>query len=366
MNHTGQQRTTVAPARERIETLDGLREHLQWAIELEHATVPPYLCALYSLAPERNPDAFQVVSSVFVEEMIHLALAANLLNAVGGQPCLDTPRMLPRHPRRLPHGDPSLELSLVPFGPEALEMFLRLEQPAPLGAPAESDNYETIGQFYNAIEQGLHRLCADLGEQKVFCGDPARQVTADHFSHTAGRVTRVEGLDTALTALKEIIEQGEGIARDEVWDGDQDIFHPERDEVAHYYRFIELKVGRRYRRGDTPRSGPTGEAVSVDYGGVHPMRRDARLADHAPDSPIRIAQDDFNQTYCEMLGLLEQAFNGSPEMLTVAIRTMYALKAQAQRLMEMPDGADGTAGPTFEYVEHERRRRAGISGTASS
>ena len=32
---------------------------------------------------------------VFVEEMLHLALAANLLNAVGGRPRLDSPRMLP-------------------------------------------------------------------------------------------------------------------------------------------------------------------------------------------------------------------------------------------------------------------------------
>lgn len=129
---------------------------------------------------------------------------------------------------------------------------------------------------------------------------------------------------------------------------------------------MELKVGRRYRRGDTPRSGPTGEALSVDFGGVLPMRRDPRLADHAPDSPIRIAQDDFNQTYCEMLQLLDHAFNGNPEMLAVAIRTMYALKAQAQRLMEMPDGDGCTAGPTFEYVEPERRRRARTSGTGSS
>ncbi len=30
-----------------IATLDDLRTHLQWAIELEFATIPPYLCALY-------------------------------------------------------------------------------------------------------------------------------------------------------------------------------------------------------------------------------------------------------------------------------------------------------------------------------
>jgi len=38
----------------------------------------------------------------------------------------------------------------------------------------------------------------------------------------------------------------------EVWDGDHDDIHPDREQVAHYYRFQELKLGRRYRRGDTP------------------------------------------------------------------------------------------------------------------
>jgi hypothetical protein len=356
MNHAGQQRTAGAPPRARIETLESLREHLQWAIELEHATLPPYLCALYSLNPERNADAVQVVSSVFVEEMIHLALAANLLNAIGGKPCLDKPEMLPGYPRRLPHGDRSLELSLVPFGPEALEMFLRLEQPAPPGAPAEGDDYETIGQFYDAIEQGLHRMCAQLGEQEVFSGEPARQVTADHFSHTAGRLPQVENLDTALVALTEIVEQGEGTPRGEVWDGDQQIFHPDRGEVAHYYRFVELKLGRRHRCGDTPKSGPTGEALPVDFGGVHPMRRNPRLADHPLDSPIRIAQAEFNHTYCALLQSLDQAFNGSPKLLGAAVGTMYQLRAQALSLMEMPDGDGRTAGPTFEYVEPGLRR----------
>ncbi|MGW2192971.1 ferritin-like domain-containing protein, partial [Streptosporangium sp. NPDC001682] len=338
----------------RIHTLDSLREHLQWAIELEHATLPPYLCALYSLDPERNPEAVEVVSSVFAEEMLHLALAVNLLNAIGGRPRLDTPRMLPPHPRPLPHGDRSLELSLVPFGAEALEMFLRIEQPAPPGAPAEDDDYETIGQFYAAIEQGLRHLCDRLGERKVFSGDPARQVNAAHFRHTAGRLIAVDGLKSALAALEEIVEQGEGTAHGEVWDGDQDVFHPDRDEVAHYYRFQELKLGRRYRRGDTPQSGPTGEAIWVDPAGVLPMRRNPRPAD--PGSAIRIAQDEFNHTYCAILHLLEQAFNGSPKLLAVATSTMYALKAQARALMRMPDGEGTTAGPTFEYVPPEQRR----------
>lgn len=161
-----------------ITTLDDLREHLQWAIELEHATLPPYLCALYSLDPRTNPEAAGVVAGVFIEEMLHLALAANLLNAVGGRPRLDAPEVMRPYPRRLPHGDRSLELSLLPFGPEALEMFLRLELPAPPDGRAEADRYETIGQFYQAIEDGLRRLSAELGEKELFSGDPARQVHA--------------------------------------------------------------------------------------------------------------------------------------------------------------------------------------------
>ena len=183
---------------QRIETIDSLHEHLQWAIELEHATIPPYLCALYSLDPARNPDAVELVSSVFVEEMIHLSLACNLLNAVGGEPRLDIPDMLPGYPRRLPHG--SIDLSLLPFGPDALEMFLRLEKPEAPGSPAESDHYETIGQFYDAIEDGLRYLAGTLGEEKLFSGDPARQVTAGPFHHTGGSLQPITGLASALAA----------------------------------------------------------------------------------------------------------------------------------------------------------------------
>ncbi|MWA03408.1 hypothetical protein F8568_024115 [Actinomadura sp. LD22] len=358
MNHpAGPPHAPVPAPSTGIAALDDLRAHLQWAIELEHATLPPYLCALYSLDPDRNPEAAEAVAGVFIEEMLHLALAANLLNAVGGSPRLDAPHLLPPHPRRLPHGDASLELSLLPFGDAALEMFLRLERPAPPSGPAEGDRYETIGQFYAAIEAGLRHLCDRLGEAEVFSGDPSRQLDAGHFRHTAGRMIAVTDLASALAALKEIVEQGEGTARGAVWDGDPDVHHPGRDEVGHYYRFQELRAGRRYRRGDTPRSGPTGEKVAVDFAGVLPMRPNPRVADHAPGSAIRAAQEEFNRTYCTLLSLLEQAFNGGPRRIAAAVATMYRLKAQAQALMRMPDGDGTTAGPTFEYVPPERRAR---------
>ena len=51
-----------------IRTLDSLRRHLQWAIELEHSTIPPYLCAFYSVDAQRNPDAHARLAGVLVEE----------------------------------------------------------------------------------------------------------------------------------------------------------------------------------------------------------------------------------------------------------------------------------------------------------
>jgi hypothetical protein len=341
----------LGPSGGAIETVEDLRRHLQWAIELEHATIPPYLCALYSLDPSRNAEAVQVVGSVLAEEMLHLALAANLLNAVGGVPRLDTPALLPQHPHPLPHGDRSLQVQLVPFGQEALELFLRIEQPASAGAPPEADGYETIGQFYAAIEAGIRRLCDELGEDAVFCGDPARQIGEFHLRGGGGAVIGVHDLKSALAALTEITEQGEGAARTEVWDRDRDVFHPDRDEVAHFYRFQELKHGRRYQTGDTPQSGPTGEPIAVDWDAVMPMRPNPRTTDHPEGSDIRVAQERFNTTYCLLLQQLEEAFNGGPARLGATVGTMYQVKAQAQALMRMPlEDGTGTAGPTFEWV----------------
>jgi hypothetical protein len=338
---------TVRPS---IDTLDDLRQHLQWAIELEHATLPPYLCALYSLDPASNPDASEVLTGVLVEEMLHLGLAANILNGVAGRPVLDDPALLQPYPRLLPHCGGAIRLSLMPFGAEALENFLAIEKPASPTAPAEADGYETIGQFYTAIEDGLVRLCAALGESAVFTGDPARQVVSARFRYSSGRLIAVDGLTSALAALAEIVDQGEGIGRNQVWDGCQDVFHPGHAEVSHYYRFQELQRGRRFQPGDTVQTGPTGEAISVNFDDVLPMRRDPRLADHPAGHPIRAAQHEFNAGYCGLLRHLEHAFNGSPERIDDAIAIMYTLKSKAEALMHMPDGRDHVAGPTFDYV----------------
>jgi hypothetical protein len=229
--------------------------------------------------------------------------------------------------------------------------FLRIEQPSRPGAEPEGDRYETIGQFGAAIESGFRRLCKVLGEDAVFSGDPKRQITATYPYGGSGRIVAVRDLASALQSLTEIVEQGEGSSQRDVWDGDHQMFHADRNEVAHYYRFEELKLGRRYQRGDTPLSGPTGRAVEVAWDAVRPMRPNPRIADAQPGSEVRVAQEAFNSAHCTLLFLLEQAFNGDPSMLGTATGAMFGLKSQAMALMALESDDGYTTGPTFEHLQ---------------
>ena len=343
-----------------IETVEDLREHLQWAIELEHSTLPPYLTALYSIKDGHNTEAAEVIQSVFLEEMLHMTLAANILNAVGGAPDVDKPGIMPTYPTCLAHSNQAFEVSLLKFSKEALDVFLQIERPGEHDGLPEDDEFETIGQFYEAIEEALTRLSGEFGEEVLFSGDPARQVTDELYYGGSGRIITVTDLASAIAALEEIVEQGEGMQHQEIWDGDRDMFHPDREEVAHYFRFNEIAAGRRYQTGDTPQSGPTGEEFAVDWDAVHDMRPNPRSNDYPEGSEARAALDAFNHTYSSCLHLLHECFNGSPRLLAVATGLMYGLKEEAVRLMELPSG-DGTTtvGPSFEYVPPAERHLSG-------
>src|SRR5690242_19768078 len=179
-------------ASQRITTLESLHTHLYAALQLEHATLPPYLTALYSIHHGANPDATHVLRVVAVEEMLHLTLVANVLNATGGRPDLTRPDFVPSYPAFLPDGEDDFEVGLLPFSPEALDGFLAIERPGEsvdeegkvvkrtrppgemIGDPGHpEERYYSIGEFYEAIMAGLHRLHEHLGDE-LFSGDPAR------------------------------------------------------------------------------------------------------------------------------------------------------------------------------------------------
>lgn len=341
--------------------LEDLRLHLQAAVELELLVIPPYLCALYSIHPGSNEEATLIIRSVVVEEMLHMILAGNVLTAVGGRPTVTDPLWVPRYPAAIPYHAKNFQVGLLPFGDQALEVFLAIENPSydvasPPSRAADAAipratqlvwerEYRTIGEFYAAIETALTTLNDELGPRELFSGADREQIGPGHYYGSAGTAIVVHDLATARAALREIVEQGEG----EVTQPPAGEKFDEDADLAHYYRFNELRRRRRYRPSDAPNK-PLGPPIAVDLEAVYPVRPNLRLED-LPTEELRAAAAAFNDVYARLLHQIQRAFDGYPDELTAAVGTMFTLKYAAIDLMRIPlaDGSGLNAGPTFEY-----------------
>jgi Ferritin-like len=350
----------------KIATLEDLHAYLYAALQLEHATIPPYMTALYSLHNGSNSAAWHIIRVVVVEEMLHLALAANVLNAVGGSPDLTAPDFVPAYPAYLPSGEQDFEVSIQSFSAEAVETFLNIERPAKAPTPdrrlvprhqragrllaaSPTDpgmQYYSIGEFYAEITRGLQHLNEEYERQgkKLFTGDRRRQVTPEFFYSGGGEPIVVTGLESALRAVDFIAEQGEGFGGS-IYDSE--------DELAHYYRFKQLKHGHYYQKGDHTDDPPSGPALWVDWSTVYPVLKNARLDDYPAGSELRKAARDFNATYAGFLRFLTKAFTGEPELLLEAVPEMFRLRDEMSRLIRNPiPGRPGVhAAPTFEPAD---------------
>lgn len=80
-----------------IETTRDLHDHLELAIQIELATVPPYLYAMYSI-DDLDSQAALLLRSIVVEEMLHAALVTNILLATGGTPDFASTRYMTKFP----------------------------------------------------------------------------------------------------------------------------------------------------------------------------------------------------------------------------------------------------------------------------
>jgi Ferritin-like len=344
----------------RIQTLNDLYEYLYVALQLEHATIPPYLLALYSIRPGTNVDATQVIRAVVVEEMLHLTLAANILNAVGGKPDLTAPGFVASYPTYLPEGIDDFKVDLQPFSKDAVETFLRIERPkkAPqasqmvsrqnnhvsmLKADAQGLHYFSIGEFYAEIAVGLNYLSEQLGSD-LFKGKRSYQAGPEYFYSGGGNLTEVTDLPSALAAINLITEQGEGF--------DYGI-QTKTGELSHDYRFEQLKLGRYYKLATDKPGNPTGEMLQVDWDAAYPFKKNAKLSDYEQSPELYDAAVAFNQTYADFLALLTRAYNGEPNLLlTEAVPRMFALRNGILRLIHNPiPGLQGVnAAPTFEMA----------------
>jgi len=347
-----------------IQTVEDLRYYLIQAMMIEHATIPPYMTALYSLKPGSNLEAFHVIRAIAVEEMLHLTLVANVFNAVGGniKGVLTDKDFIPTYPTYLPTGAKDFQVGLAKFSPETVETFLNIERSkeVPDDAPLVESRYRqlcndttftyySIGLFYAEVIRGLTALDREYTKkgQNLFCGDQKKQITREYYYDGAGEIIPVYNLKDAKRALNVIQEQGEGSRQGTIYDAER--------ELCHYYRFQQLKLGRYYTinkndplKSDLP-DHPTGKTFTVDWDAVYPVLENAKLSDYPQDSELYTAGQQFQQAYAQFLAQIEFSFNGHPERLLPAVGGMFKLRDLANLLIRNPiPGKDGVnAAPIY-------------------
>lgn len=333
--------------RQRLDTIDDLRTALANAIALELSTIPPYLTALFSIKPGANAAAGAIIRSVVIEEMLHMSLACNMLNAVHGRPRL--PTSVIRYPSELPMGvgdkpGEPLVVPLVRLSQTSIQTFMKIEEPEdPLEFPdarantAAAGEYHTIGEFYAAVGE----LITKLGDG-AFTGAKERQVTGwigTHYLHPVFR------LKDALNAITLIVDQGEGTSTSPAADP---------DELAHYYRFEQIQRQASLNRDPTAPDGyEWGQpAIGLADNGVWPMIDNPPCVLLPEGTRVARVSDQFDATFTALINELQRTFDGAPHVLGPALAQMHALRLEAQALMPLnvPD-QNGTAGPRFLYVD---------------
>ena len=313
-----------------------LKRALQWAIQLEMATIPPYLCAMWSIKA-KSEYAYSSIYEIIREEMIHLGLACNLLTTIGGTPKINTPDEVAKYPGGLPGGvKKGFTISLTAYSNTQLGKFLEIEfpkhTPIELTAPKDEE-FRTIGEFYDAIREAFKNLAPT-----DFTGE--RQLTG------GGWFDKILNPTDAENAILKIQIQGEGTpVSPEVVN--------ESTDLAHFYQFRELIRGHKFIRNPdttspdiwiddpTPLQVPT----AVD---VFPMTEIP--AGGYPESR------DFDLSYTELLDTLQKAWEtGDDNIWDYAIYDlMMELTDKARDLMQIPidenDLSKGTFGPSFLLI----------------
>lgn len=356
---------------------------LSEAAEIEHGLMCCYLYAAYSLKrgvdEGLTPEELAAVDrwrlalhDIAREEMLHLALVANVATAIGVAPHLMRPN-LPVSPGYHPSG---VSLSLSRLDAATLDHFVYMERPEGVElADGEgfasgggyvrtmsagrlmpnAQDYGTVGHLYRGILGGLRALSSRLGEAKLFCGDPSGQVDGRIFPLEG--LTAIVDLASAEAAIERIVSQGEGTSS--------------QSERAHYARFAQMRDEHRALCAARPGFDP---ARPVARNPV--MRPPASPEDRVfvDDAGAARVLDLANALYTLIVRLLGRVFGTMEEsdeerrsLARSTIELMQLMSATSDVLTRLPAGASHpgvTAGISFAISrsldtlpQHEAARR---------
>lgn len=217
-------KTIAQFVKDRITSLPDLQDALQTAMQLEFSTIPPYLCAQWSINADPG-GVGDMIGNIVVQEMYHFALAGNMLTAIGGMPSIANAAFIPNYPTNvLPGGIPQkLAVDLKPLTPDQAQVFMQIEYPE-FPPVAFAAGPATIGAFYETIAQGITTI------------NPTINPSA--FAVNSGEATPIRSVADALAAISLIKGEGEGTM------GSPDQPPVGNRTFAHYYLFKEIFTQR--------------------------------------------------------------------------------------------------------------------------
>lgn len=274
-----------------------LHHHLQHALNLELWTIPLYSTALYSIKDLKTlrhneyPEAAKLISSVLIQEMLHMELVCNISNALGHSPLFHPPNYDERkgvpfiHPDKeyLPSDLKGYHVKPQALNEQSLRLFCAIELPHP---KREIDwenekSYQSIATLYEALKLGISNLWNEcyVGDQY----NTKQKNTFTEYHNTDGRnhgfSQKVYSVDTALTAIEAIIEQGEGagskyVSADfrphQVEEGYEFSTAWYKSELSHYQKFRLLlhshhKLPKVYELNNVDESMPKQQYLNVVF-----------------------------------------------------------------------------------------------------
>lgn len=346
-----------------IRTRSDLLKLLCEAAELEHGIACSYLYAAFSLKLDISEGGITWVEQqkirdwasqlyfIASQEMLHLALVWNVTTAIGGTPYY----LRPNFPQNTKYYPLHVPIELEPFGLRSLRRFIRYEHPQQgppdldlkelirlPGDDAEDIEFGTVGELYALIESGIR----NIDEKELFIGSPTQQMTTDlvHFPD----LIAVKGRASALKAIEEITEQGEGR-----------VHHREN---SHFEAFVTILKELQASGVQGSSFSPARPAMTNPSAGLQPGYGSNA---NAIDDPLSVQVAAlFDSAYSLMLRMLAWGFEFDaagvePQLkafCSAAIDLMpRVLLPLGEGLMLMPAGKNypgKTAGPGFGLTRH--------------
>lgn len=285
-------------------TLDWLKQALQLAIELELSTLPPYLCARWSIEQEASNSgtstATERLKIIAKDEMVHMGDAANMLVAIGGTPDIQNVRL--SYPCKMPGGvHPDIDVTLGALTEDQLKLFMTIEEPEePLPSRAEWDaTYATIGQFYTAILDAFRQLNPALSQE-------------GQVASAGAVVTSIADVERTIT---KIMHEGEGTQGSPSFDG----------RLAHHYQFGEILHRKKFLQKPEGGWGYIGPDIPFPVSVYN-------LTGVAPDGDAD--GQAFNTKYTQLINNLHLTWNGNPGAFNSALGDMFGLGGPATAVMK--------------------------------